>query len=126
MPPGPVLKTQKRDPFHVRNFFYWGGSALCIKSTPSALMAAAACWRPSSPCSDHGGEHAAKMEARLSKDTQLGLVFPPRTGGIESSPAISTPVLIKAAMVDSAGRPAQFQNPLEANAKLSQLVHLSY
>jgi hypothetical protein len=32
-------------------------------------------------------------------------------------------VLIKAAMVDSAGQPAQFQNPLEANANLSQLGH---
>jgi len=30
-------------------------------------------------------------------------------------------VLIKAAMVDSAGQPAQFQNPLEANANLSRL-----
>jgi hypothetical protein len=42
-PPDLKLKTHLRDPFCPRNFFGWGGEALCIKSAPSAIMAAAAC-----------------------------------------------------------------------------------
>ena len=52
MPPTNLkMKTHLRDPFCPRNFFGWGGEALCIKSAPMRYHGGSGCWRPSSRCS---------------------------------------------------------------------------